>query len=120
MGLLVSGCTIDLDLISRTGRELRSPDPFGYFPLQQRDRSRDPTADEFRPERWINDPAESRERYPNLFLRGPRTCPGEDLITFVCQSAIAALTGAGQRVAASTLAADPLPLSFPERELRFS
>ncbi|MBT5772803.1 MAG: cytochrome P450 [Dehalococcoidia bacterium] len=90
-----------------------------YFPWQQRDETEDPTANEFRPERWLDDPVGSLEQYPNLFLRGPRSCPGHDLIMFVCQSAMAALLGAGQQISGRSLAADPLPLTFPEQDLRF-
>jgi cytochrome P450 len=90
------------------------------FSLTQRDRSSDPTADEFRPERWLEQASRAEAAYPNLFLSGARRCPGRDLILFVCKGAAAHLVHeAGLVVRCAELSADPLPFSFPARHLRF-
>jgi cytochrome P450 len=92
-----------------------------YLPLHQRDRSRDPTADEFNPDRWLGTAAASSlERYPYLFLAGSRTCPGEDLILPLLERALLLQTRQGAVVSASALQADPLPLAFPWSRLRFT
>ena len=88
--------------------------------------------DAFRPERWLEPEPDAPAQASNLFLRGPRGCPGEDLILFVCKAALAhqlgesrGTRGSGElgapvhlRPAArsSRLARDPLPVSFPDRE----
>ncbi len=78
-----------------------------FFPLHSRDDG-DPTAHEFRPERWIgDDPPES-----NLFLSGARSCPGEDLIMFICKAALAQASG-GLTAGTPELTHDPLPRTFP-------
>ena len=90
------------------------------FSLTQRDRASDPTADAFRPERWLEDAPRAEAAYPNLFLSGARRCPGRDLILFVCKGAAAHLLHeAGLVVRCAELSADPLPFSFPTRRLRF-
>jgi cytochrome P450 len=90
------------------------------FSLTQRDPASDPTADEFRPERWLEDLPRAEAAYPNLFLSGARRCPGRDLILFVCKGAAACLLHeAGLVVGCAELSADPLPFSFPTRHLRF-
>jgi cytochrome P450 len=90
------------------------------FSLTQRDRASDPTADEFRPERWLEDAPRAEAAYPNLFLSGARRCPGRDLILFVCKGAAAHLLHeAGLVVRCAELSRDPLPFSFPARQLRF-
>ena len=90
------------------------------FSLTQRDPASDPTADEFRPERWLEDLPRAEAAYPNLFLSGTRRCPGRDLILFVCKGAAACLLHeAGLVVGCAELSADPLPFSFPTRHLRF-
>jgi cytochrome P450 len=89
------------------------------FSLTQRDRGADPTADAFRPERWLGDRAEAEAAYPNLFLSGARRCPGRDLILFVCKGAAAHLLRAGLVVCSEKLAADPVAFSFPARSLEF-
>ena len=90
------------------------------FSLTQRDRSSDPTADEFRPERWLDQAPRAEAAYPNLFLSGARRCPGRDLILFVCKGAAAYLLHeAGLVVRSDELTADPLPFSFPAKKLRF-
>jgi cytochrome P450 len=82
-----------------------------FFPLQSRDDG-DPTADDFRPERWIGDHAPDSD----LFLSGARTCPGEDMILFICKAALAQVSGS---LTAGTpkLALDPLPRSFPVKNV---
>jgi cytochrome P450 len=90
------------------------------FSLTQRDRASDPTADEFRPERWLEDTPRAEAAYPNLFLSGARRCPGRDLILFVCKGAAAHLLHeAGLVVRCAELSSDPLPFSFPAKQLRF-
>jgi cytochrome P450 len=92
-----------------------------YFPLMQRNTARDPSADDWVPERWLTPGSGARALYPNLFLSGARECPGRDLITFVCTSAIAIQVGRhGVRVEGDGLGADPLPLAFPDGGLTFS
>jgi cytochrome P450 len=89
-----------------------------FFPFVNRDTSRDPLANSFRPERWL-DPAERmHERYSNLFLSGPRACPGRDLILFVIKSAIALQLSQGRvQARRDVLTSDPLPFSFPRQLL---
>jgi len=90
-----------------------------YFPLLQRDTERDATADEFRPERWMGGETGSAGASSYLFLGGARTCPGEDLILFTCKSALALLIGRhGVRADAPALAVDPLPLTYPRKQVR--
>ena len=90
-----------------------------YFPISQRDISSDPTADDFRPDRWLEPGSDAKGRYPNLFLSGARECPGRDLILFVMKAALARQLGpVGLRAEAPRLSQDPLPLSFPAREIR--
>jgi cytochrome P450 len=91
-----------------------------WLPLLQRDDALGPSVHAFRPERWLADVPDAAAAASNLFLRGPRACPGSDLIVFVCTAAVArqigeiGITGRGAR-----LSRDPLPVSFPEREARF-
>jgi cytochrome P450 len=87
------------------------------FSLTQRDGGADPTADAFRPQRWLSTRPEAEAAYPNLFLSGTRRCPGRDLILFVCKGAAAHLLQAGLVISSEKLATDPLPFSFPERSL---
>jgi cytochrome P450 len=92
-----------------------------YFPLLQRDDALGPTVHSFQPERWLAPELDAAAKASNLFLRGPRACPGMDLILFVCRAAIARqlgelrLTGRSER-----LSRDPLPISFPEKNPRFT
>lgn len=82
-----------------------------WFPLMHRDEARDPAAHIFDPDRSVPS---------NLFLSGARTCPGRDLILFILKSALATLiAGHHVRAEAPSLATDPLPIAFPEREVRF-
>jgi cytochrome P450 len=91
-----------------------------YFPVNNRDTDLDPTANDFRPDRWLGPASEAHSAYPNLFLSGARTCPGRELILFICKAAVAALLKEhNSRGGASSLATNPLPFSFPEREVRF-
>jgi cytochrome P450 len=87
------------------------------FSLTQRDRAADPTADDFRPERWLSARPEAEAMYPNLFLSGARRCPGRDLILFVCKAAAAHLLQTGLVVGTEKLATDPVPFSFPAKDL---
>ena len=89
------------------------------FSLTQRNRGTDPTADDFRPERWLSSRPQAEALYPNLFLSGARRCPGRDLILFVCKGAAAHLLHAGLVVGAGSLGADPVPFSFPAKSLEF-
>ncbi len=92
-----------------------------WFPLLQRDDALGASVNAFRPERWLTDAPDAAASASNLFLRGPRACPGSDLILFVCTAAVArqigeiGITGRGSR-----LSRDPLPVSFPEGEARFA
>jgi cytochrome P450 len=89
------------------------------FSLAQRDRAFDPTADDFRPERWSEPGSRAEAAYPNLFLSGARRCPGRDLILFVCKGAAACLLVSGLEVRSERLARDPVPFTFPEKRLAF-
>ncbi|QIR37461.1 cytochrome P450 [Tolypothrix sp. PCC 7910] len=90
-----------------------------FFPMMQRHLKFEPSADLFQPERWLDKNYEVDAPYSNLFLRGSRTCPGKDLILFVCKSAIAILLEQQKITISSTLLAhDPLPLYFPEKDIR--
>ncbi|MGH7500499.1 MAG: cytochrome P450 [Longimicrobiales bacterium] len=92
-----------------------------YFPLLQRDDALGATVHNFEPERWLGAERDAPAAASNLFLRGPRACPGRDLIRFVCRAALARLlTELRVTGGSATLARDPLPLSFPEREARFT
>jgi Cytochrome P450 len=92
-----------------------------YFPLLQRDDRLGPTVHAFQPERWLAPELDAPAQASNLFLRGPRACPGMDLILFVCRAASARQLGelklAGR---IGRLSRDPLPISFPERDPRFT
>lgn len=91
-----------------------------YFPLLQRDPELDASIDAFRPDRWLEPEPDPAVRASNLFLRGPRACPGEDLILFVCKAALARQVGEiGITVRPSRLGHDPLPVTFPAGEARF-
>lgn len=92
-----------------------------YFPLLQRHPDLGPSVHAFRPERWTAPEPDAPARASNLFLRGPRACPGEALILFVCKAALAQQLGeVGVEVRTSRLSRDPLPVSFPEGEARFT
>ncbi len=92
-----------------------------FFTASQRDLSVDATADDFRPERWMEPESDARAIYPSLFLGGARDCPGKDLILFVCKAAMSILLQRGRvRSECPALSKDPLPLSFSESGLRFS
>lgn len=89
-----------------------------FFPFTNRDASRDPLADSFRPERWLDQAERMQERYPNLFLSGARACPGRNLILFVIKSALALQLGLETtRARPNALTSDPLPFSFPRQLL---
>ena len=90
------------------------------FAFSNRDLRRDTTAEQFRPERWLDPAGTARRLYPNLFLSGARACPGRDLILFIIKAAAAhQLHGDGLSATRSRLSSDPLPLSFPKECLRF-
>ena len=90
------------------------------FTANQRDVSRDPTANDFRPERWMEPGSKAEAMYPSLFLGGARDCPGKGIILLVCKVAIRKLIQYGQtRSQCPALSQDPLPLSYPERSLRY-
>jgi cytochrome P450 len=91
-----------------------------FFLLTQRDSSFDPSAHLFQPERWLDPADNAHSAYPNLFLSGARACPGKDLILFVSKSALAILLGPHNlKTECAPLSGDPLPVSFPEKEIRF-
>ena len=91
-----------------------------YFPASHRDTSVDPGANNFEPERWLDQGSDRRSVYPNLFLSGARACPGESLILFICKAGIAILFGQHRvRLSSSALVRDPLPFSFPNRAMHF-
>lgn len=90
-----------------------------YFPLQQRNIEGDASGDQFEPQRWWHPESDAWHLYPSPFLTGARECPGRDLILFACKAALALLIARGVRADAPSLATDPLPLSFPERQVRF-
>ena len=90
------------------------------FTAGQRDILVDPTANDFRPERWMEPGSSASAMYPSLFLGGARECPGKDLILFVCKAAIAMLIRYGRiQSECPALSEDPMPRSFPERGLRY-
>lgn len=92
-----------------------------YFPLLQRDDALGASVHRFVPERWLEPVLDEPAEASNLFLRGPRACPGRDLILFVCTAAIARQVGEiGLRTPGQGLSRDPLPVSFPEGEARFA
>ena len=89
------------------------------FPLPEPGTDSKPEYRVFRPERWLGDSAPSPAFSP--FLGGARSCPGESLILVVCKLALALLLGQQKReVSSPTLATDPLPLTFPEDEVRIT
>jgi len=92
-----------------------------YFPLLQRDDALGATVHEFRPERWLERALDAPAAASNLFLRGPRACPGQDLILFVIKAAAAKQLGElGLSAQQQRLARDPLPISFPPIETQFT
>ena len=92
-----------------------------YFPVRYRDTGADPSANNFQPERWLDPSQNAQLSYPNLFLSGPRECPGKNLILFICKAALAVmLTQHRLTIESPTLAADPLPFSFPAGDVHIS
>jgi len=92
-----------------------------YFPILQRDDHLGPTVNEFRPERWLAPERDPPAAASNLFLRGPRACPGMDIILFVCKTAAARQLGElGLSARQDRLGRDPLPISFPKLDARFT
>ena len=92
-----------------------------WFPLLQRDERLGADVHDFVPDRWLAPERDAAAAASNLFLRGPRACPGADLILFVCRAAIARLLiELNSRGHSARLARDPLPVSFPTREARFT
>ena len=90
------------------------------FTEHHRDTSADATADDFRPERWLEPGGAADTAYPSLFLGGARSCPGRDLILIVCKAAICALMEHGRmRTSCDALSQDPMPRSFPDDGLRY-
>jgi len=92
-----------------------------WFPLLQRDDRLGADVHDFVPDRWLAGDRDAAANASNLFLRGPRACPGADLILFVCRAALVRLlTELNMRGSSDRLARDPLPVSFPAREARFT
>jgi cytochrome P450 len=84
-----------------------------YFSFTNRDVAHDPDANSFRPERWLDPDDLIHARDVNTFLSGARSCPGQDIILFVVESAIAELMrNGGMQSKLSRLSEDPLPFSF--------
>lgn len=91
-----------------------------YFPLIHRDDALGSSVHDFRPDRWLGGAPDPAAAAAITFLRGPRACPGRELILFVCASALARQLGeGGVDVRDTRLTRDPLPVSFPSHELRF-
>ncbi|HEY4305174.1 MAG TPA: cytochrome P450 [Gemmatimonadaceae bacterium] len=104
-----------------TGDGRRAGEYAHYFPILQRDDSLGPTVHDFRPERWLETPLDAAAAASNLFLRGPRACPGMDLILFVCKAAIARqIAELNVSALQERLARAPLPISFPKVSARFT
>ncbi len=81
-----------------------------WFPIMHRDDAHT-GAHHFDPDRTVPS---------NLFLSGARACPGRDLILLVLKSALANLIAHhGVRVEAPSLTANPVPIAFPDHEVRF-
>jgi hypothetical protein len=92
-----------------------------YFPLLQRDDRLGSTVHTFWPDRWLAATLDAPAAASNVFLRGPRACPGMDLILFVCKAAAARQLGELGLVARQdSLTRDPLPISFPKLDARFT
>ncbi|MGQ0648919.1 MAG: hypothetical protein ACT4P7_15280 [Gemmatimonadaceae bacterium] len=92
-----------------------------YFSLLHRDDRLGPTVHAYRPERWQGPELDAPAAASNLFLRGPRACPGMDLILFVCKAALARLVVEhGVTAPHPRLTSDPLPVSFPRDIPRFT
>jgi cytochrome P450 len=92
-----------------------------WFPLLQRDDRLAQGVHEFTPDRWLGPELDAAAAASNLFLRGPRACPGMDLILFVSKVALARLVaGFGITAPHARLASDPLPVSFPGIPSRFN
>jgi cytochrome P450 len=89
-----------------------------YLPMLYRHASAQPDVHSFKPERWLAAGADARP-YPDMFLSGARSCPGQQLIMFVCKTAASLLLQRGLVVETQSLKQEPLPLSFPQKEARF-
>ena len=90
------------------------------FAEHHRDVSLDASANDFRPERWLEPDGAAAAVYPSLFLGGARECPGRDLILVVCMAAMCALMDHGRiQTRCDALAHDPMPRSFPDGGLRY-
>ncbi len=97
-----------------------APELVHWFPLLQRDDALGADVHAFRPQRWLEPSGDPVRAASNLFLRGPRRCPGEDLVLFVCRAALVRLVAELRQAGGGTrLARDPLPISFPHREATF-
>jgi cytochrome P450 len=107
--------------VARTFHRGEEGDVVHYFPLLHRDQALGPTVHHFRPERWLEpEGLDAAAAASSLFLRGPRSCPGRDLILFVCMAAMARQLGElGMGDRSSPLSRDPLPITFPAGEARF-
>lgn len=72
----------------------------------------------FDPARWLEPSGGPTDFDP--FLTGPRHCPGQDLIRFVCTVALAELIGRQDlRLAGRPFAPNDLPVEFPARGISF-
>lgn len=96
-----------------------------YFPALERHgrNDADDTVRHFRPDRWNGTDADDADAdavtTSNLFLSGARSCPGEDLMMFVCKAALAIAVGVqGVRADERQLAADPLPRTVSWHKVR--
>ncbi len=90
------------------------------FALTNRDIELDTRANNFLPERWMDEHDSVHQLYPNLFLSGARACPGRNLILFIAKAAIAyLLSNQFHQAKKNNLTDDPVPFTFPEEVLQF-
>jgi cytochrome P450 len=92
-----------------------------YAPLFHRDGERQPFADRFAPELWLDAGAESD--WPLIpFSRGPAACPGRQLALLAASAMLATLLRPSElRLVAPDLAPDrPLPGTLDHFALRFA
>jgi cytochrome P450 len=92
-----------------------------YAPFFHRDAERQPFADRFAPELWLDPAAEAD--WPLIpFSRGPAACPGRQVALLAGSTMLAALLRPGElRLEAPTLAPDrPLPGILDHFALRFA
>jgi cytochrome P450 len=78
----------------------------------------DATRRRFQPERWLSPQGVQPSFDP--FLGGARACPGRDLITSVCATALGILLGELRLILRGRpIAPDALPAEFPRHGIHF-